>query len=230
MSKPFLCVVLVIASSLLLTEAAPKTDNVVGFASPFTGPKAKNSKLQRKHIHQTKVFKHPLMMAAESADEATSPANETSPEASAVTESETTTENASSGEEEIPEEELTEDQKKMMAKQKEIERLRAAEKFITKMTGEFQCSQCNYIYKPDEGAPGVIPGTGFADLPSGWRCPECSAPRSFFDALTITIAGFEENQGYGFGTNSMTGDQKNSLIFGGLGIFFLLFLSGYLLD
>ena len=35
---------------------------------------------------------------------------------------------------------------------------------------------------------------------------------------------------YGFGTNEMTADQKNGLIFGGIGAFFLLFLSGYLLE
>ena len=41
------------------------------------------------------------------------------------------------------------------------------------------------------------------------------------------IPGFEVNQGYGFGTNSWTSGQKNLAIFGGLGLFFLLFLSGY---
>jgi hypothetical protein len=37
-------------------------------------------------------------------------------------------------------------------------------------------------------------------------------------------------QGYGFGTNSMTGGQKNLLIFGGLGAFLALFLLGYALE
>ena len=39
-----------------------------------------------------------------------------------------------------------------------------------------------------------------------------------------------ENQGYGFGTNTMTGDQKSLLIFGGLGLTFLFFLSLYTLN
>jgi len=47
--------------------------------------------------------------------------------------------------------------------------------------------------------------------------------------MTITIAGFAENQGYGFGGNSLTEDDKNLLIFGGIGFFFVLLLSGYLL-
>ena len=51
-----------------------------------------------------------------------------------------------------------------------------------------------------------------------------------FTPKTNTIAGFEENQTYGFGTNTMTGDSKNLLIFGGLAAFFILFLGGYLLD
>jgi len=129
---------------------------------------------------------------------------------------------------EVPE--MSAEQKKIAEKQKEIEKLRAAEKFIKKLTGEFECSQCGYIYKPDEGTKDVPPGTSFADLPRDFKCPGCRAPKSFFDPLTVTIAGFEDNQGYGLGTNSMTGDQKNTLIFGGLAVFFILFLCGYLLE
>jgi hypothetical protein len=44
------------------------------------------------------------------------------------------------------------------------------------------------------------------------------------------IPGFEVNQGYGFGTNSWTAGQKNLAIFGGLAVFFLLFLGGYALS
>ncbi|CAM9903034.1 unnamed protein product, partial [Discosporangium mesarthrocarpum] len=51
-----------------------------------------------------------------------------------------------------------------------------------------------------------------------------------FVALTKTIAGFEDNRGYGLGGNNMTAGQKNLIIFGGLAFFFLLFLSGYLLE
>lgn len=45
-----------------------------------------------------------------------------------------------------------------------------------------------------------------------------------------TIPGFEVNQGYGFGTNSMTTGEKNTLIWGGLAAFFALFLGGYALS
>lgn len=44
------------------------------------------------------------------------------------------------------------------------------------------------------------------------------------------VAGFAENQKYGLGTNSMTGEQKTLIIYGALGLFFILFLLGYALD
>ena len=49
------------------------------------------------------------------------------------------------------------------------------------------------------------------------RCPRCRASKDSFQAVTITIAGFSENQGYGFGGNEMTEGDKNLAIFGGLG-------------
>jgi hypothetical protein len=62
------------------------------------------------------------------------------------------------------------------------------------------------------------------------RCPVCKAEKAAFVPLTVTIAGFADNRNYGFGGNSLTSEQKGLLIFGGLGVFFLLFLSGYLLE
>lgn len=44
------------------------------------------------------------------------------------------------------------------------------------------------------------------------------------------VAGFAENQKYGLGTNSMTGDQKLILIYGTLLLFFILFIGGYALE
>jgi len=46
----------------------------------------------------------------------------------------------------------------------------------------YVCSVCGYIYDPEKGDPGsgVEPGTEFADLPEGWVCPVCFAPRSEF--------------------------------------------------
>jgi hypothetical protein len=73
----------------------------------------------------------------------------------------------------------------------------------------------------------IKPGTPFAELPSNWRCPVCRASKDAFEEVVEEIPGFEVNQGYGFGTNSWTSEQKNLAIFGGLAAFFLLFLSGY---
>mmetsp|Transcript_20515 Transcript_20515/g.61172 ORF Transcript_20515/g.61172 Transcript_20515/m.61172 type:complete len:180 (-) Transcript_20515:37-576(-) len=129
---------------------------------------------------------------------------------------------AEEAEEAAPVKELTE-------KQKEIARLRAAEKFVEKETGSHVCRVCDFTYDPAEGAKGVAAGTQFAEIPSNWRCPRCRASKDSFDATTITIAGFAENQGYGFGGNEMTEGDKNLAIFGGLGFFFVLFLSGYLM-
>lgn len=47
---------------------------------------------------------------------------------------------------------------------------------------------------------------------------------------TEEVAGFAENQGYGLGTNTMTGEQKSLLIYGSLLFFIFLFLLGYTLD
>ena len=114
-------------------------------------------------------------------------------------------------------------------RQKEIARLRAAEKFLEKDTGKFMCKVCEYQYDPEEGAKGVAAATPFEDIQSNWRCPRCRASKDSFEPVTITIAGFAENQNYGFGGNSMTEGDKNLAIFGSLGFLFVLLLSGYLM-
>ena len=96
------------------------------------------------------------------------------------------------------------------------------------------CQNCGYNYDEAKGDTDKIggqnaPGTLFASLPSDYRCPVCRGQKEQFIAVVDEIAGFEVNQGYGFG-NGMTSDQKNLLIFGGLGAFFVLFLSGYALN
>merc|ERR1711924_404656 len=65
---------------------------------------------------------------------------------------------------------------------------------------------CGYTYLELEE------GTRFTELPNSWRCPQCLAQKGVFYQKTQTIAGFAENQQYGFGTNEMTGEQKNGLI------------------
>lgn len=116
--------------------------------------------------------------------------------------------------------------------QKEIDRLRAAEKFITIDEGNHECMACGYLYEPAKGErqSGIAPGTAFEDLPDSFICPACRSPKKSFVPKKKVIAGFADNQKYGFGSNSLTGGQKNALIFGGLAFFFLLLLSGYALN
>jgi len=49
-------------------------------------------------------------------------------------------------------------------------------------SSRYVCSVCGYVYDPVKGDPdrGVAPGTEFADLPEGWVCPICFAPKSEF--------------------------------------------------
>lgn len=119
-----------------------------------------------------------------------------------------------------------------MEKQRRANELRAQEKFIQRSTGKHKCNNCDWEYDETKGDSFMIgglikPGTPFSDLPANWRCPTCRASKDNFKEVTIEIPGFEVNQSYGFGGNSMTGSQKTGLIFGGLGLFFLLFLAGY---
>lgn len=97
----------------------------------------------------------------------------------------------------------------------------------------FECRACGYIYSPSKGDPKhkIIAGTPFSVLPETWRCPVCTAKKgSFTNIGTNAVSGFKENQGYGFGVNTMTQSQKSLLIYGGLGLGILLFLSLYTLN
>eukprot|EP00667_Euglena_gracilis_P015898 EG_transcript_16570 len=115
---------------------------------------------------------------------------------------------------------------------RKIAQLKAEEKFFRLGTGNSQCPNCTYTYLASKGDPAypIAPGTAFSDLPEDWTCPVCSSPKSVFRLDGVEVAGFEVNQGYGFGTNSMTEEQKSLLIFGSLLFFFFLFLSGYFLE
>ena len=125
--------------------------------------------------------------------------------------------------------------KLQMEKQKKADELRAQEVFMKRSTGVHKCSSCDWEYDPEKGDSFLIggmikPGTAFEDLPSNWRCPTCRASKDSFSEVVETIPGFEVNQGYGFGTNSMTSGQKNTLIWGSLAAFLFLFLGGYALS
>ena len=94
-----------------------------------------------------------------------------------------------------------------------------------------ECAACGYVYEPVKGDDrrNIAAGTPFEELPLSWRCPVCGAPTSRFQNVgpLNSPSGFKENLGYGFGVNTLTPGQKNLLIFGGLVLFFLLFLSLY---
>jgi rubredoxin len=112
--------------------------------------------------------------------------------------------------------------------------LREQEVFIQRSTGIHECNNCGFKYEASKGlkmiGEQIEPGTTFVELPSNWRCPTCRATKDSFTEITEEIPGFAVNQGYGLGGNSMTSGQKNGIIFGGLAVFFVLFISGYLLN
>ena len=122
--------------------------------------------------------------------------------------------------------------REMEEKIRRADELRAQEVFIKRSTGKHNCLVCDYTYDETKGDIDTIggtiqPGTPYAELPSNWRCPTCRSSKDQFNEVVEEIPGFEVNQGYGLGGNSLTASQKNSLIFGGLALFFLLFIGGY---
>ena len=122
--------------------------------------------------------------------------------------------------------------KLQMEKQRRADELRAQEVFMKRSTGLHKCLVCDWEYDEKKGDSFMIggmikPDTPFSELPSNYRCPTCRASKDNFQEVTEEIPGFEVNQGYGFGGNSMTSGQKSGLVFGGLGLFFFLFLAGY---
>lgn len=120
------------------------------------------------------------------------------------------------------------EERELTEREKEIAALRAAEKFMLKDTGDATCKTCSYKYKWEVGAaPQVPPKTPFELVPESFTCPNCKSPKAFFQPDQIEIAGFADNQAYGFGTNTWTEGQKSNAIFGGLAAFFLLFIGGY---
>lgn len=46
----------------------------------------------------------------------------------------------------------------------------------------YKCTDCGYIYNPEEGEPGsgIPPGTKFDDLPDDYICPICGAGKDEF--------------------------------------------------
>lgn len=132
-------------------------------------------------------------------------------------------------------ENLDDEARRQMEKVKKAQELREQEVFMKKSTGIHKCTNCDWQYDETKGDSMMIggmikPGTPFSELPADWRCPVCRASKDAFVEVVEEIPGFEVNQGYGFGTNAWTAGQKNLAIFGGLGLFFFLFLGGYALS
>lgn len=108
----------------------------------------------------------------------------------------------------------------------------ASEKTLAELApSRYECLTCGYVYEPSQGdnTSNIDPGTLFEDLPAAWRCPVCGVGRTQFKKIGSKGApsGFQENLKYGLGVNQMTPGQKNLLIFGGLVIGFLFFMSFY---
>lgn len=112
---------------------------------------------------------------------------------------------------------------------------REQEKTLAELApASYECPSCGYIYEPAKGdsKTNIAAGTPFEELPSDWRCPVCGVKRPQFRNIGSTNApsGFQQNLKYGLGVNSLTPGQKNILIFGALGLAFLLFISLYTLN
>lgn len=95
----------------------------------------------------------------------------------------------------------------------------------------YECKACGYVYEPDKGddSNGIPAGVAFEQLSETWRCPVCGARKTAFDNVgpVGNPSGFKSNYGYGLGVNTLTPTQKNLLIFGGLALAFLFFISLY---
>ncbi|KAM7508438.1 hypothetical protein LguiA_018891 [Lonicera macranthoides] len=114
----------------------------------------------------------------------------------------------------------------------EPQKKRPEEKFAVLNTGIYECQSCGYLYNQSVGDPSypIPPGLPLEKLPEDWRCATCGAAKSFFVSKSVEIAGFAENQQYGLGGNTLTSGQKALLIYGGLLLGFVLFLSGYFIQ
>ncbi len=112
---------------------------------------------------------------------------------------------------------------------------KSTSKVVAADEDRFECRACGHIYSPSKGDPKtkVLPGTPFTALPATWKCPVCDAKQTAFTNIGTSgnnASGFKENAKYGFGVNTMTQGQKSLLIYGGLAIGILIFLSLYTLN
>jgi flavin reductase (DIM6/NTAB) family NADH-FMN oxidoreductase RutF/rubredoxin len=59
------------------------------------------------------------------------------------------------------------------------------EEMETPRRAKYRCNVCGYVYDPEVGDPdgGIEPGIPFEELPDGWLCPVCGAPKSEFEKI-----------------------------------------------
>ncbi|KAL3516235.1 hypothetical protein ACH5RR_023137 [Cinchona calisaya] len=138
----------------------------------------------------------------------------------------------SSSEEEITKDSSEKTTEPSQEEAPKFDKRRLEEKFAVLNTGIHDCRSCGYRYDEAVGDPSypIPPGLPFEKLPDDWGCPTCGAAMSFFESKSVEIAGFAQNQQFGLGGNTLTSGQKALLIYGGLALGFLLFLSGYFLQ
>lgn len=107
----------------------------------------------------------------------------------------------------------------------------STEALDSKALDHYECGACGYVYEPEKGdnTSDIAAGTLFEELSENWRCPVCGARKSRFSNIgpVGSPSGFKENLGYGLGVNTLTPGQKNLLIFGGMALAVLFFLSLY---
>lgn len=54
-----------------------------------------------------------------------------------------------------------------------------------KIMEKWKCTLCDYVYDPTTGdiESGIAVNTAFEDLPDGWVCPWCGAPKDSFKKI-----------------------------------------------
>uniref|UniRef100_A0A1D1Y766 Rubredoxin n=1 Tax=Anthurium amnicola TaxID=1678845 RepID=A0A1D1Y766_9ARAE len=186
------------------------------FLFHLPNPKAPISSPSPHHIHL--VAHHPTAIASVDVSKDDKPLSEQEDPPATLTQTADATPGAAATEEE--------------GRAGKLDRRQLEERFAVLDTGIYQCRSCGYRYDQAVGDPSypIPPGYSFEKLPDDWRCPTCGAAQSFFESKSVEIAGFAQNQQFGFGGNSLTSGQKATLIYGTLLFFFVLFLLGYFLQ
>jgi len=51
--------------------------------------------------------------------------------------------------------------------------------------GKWKCNTCDYVYNPTKGdiSQDIKKKTDYEDLPEGWVCPKCGAPKEQFQRM-----------------------------------------------